>query len=319
MNGYTSKVKWAAMLIALFAFLCAKVPVAAAGVSGDCLGYALGFSLLSFADDGDIDVGVGNAAKVTSPLCFINGEVGAGHNIVLGNNGLYSGDAISFSTITLNNYAKVQGQCVTSGGAVTLKIGASCGGGTDTSGSNGLLDVLDSAAWDGGYFACDVASGTPTLSAPAINIAAGKQFTVTDTVTGGLNFIDVPSMAIGNSATLFLSGTGTAGETLVLRVDGSTSIGYGAKIVLTGGLTPFNVVIATQGGISFWGNSSTVNGTVLNGQPFNSNDRACPIGSGVTVNGAVLCEDDLRMGPNARVNFLPAFAVNVPSTCNNAP
>jgi hypothetical protein len=117
MNGYTSKGKGAVVLIALCAFFCARAPVAAASVTGDCLGYALGFSLLSFANDGDIDVGVGNAAKVTSPLCFINGEVGAGHDIVLGNNGLYSGDAISFSTITLNNYAKVQGECVTSGGA----------------------------------------------------------------------------------------------------------------------------------------------------------------------------------------------------------
>jgi len=207
-----------------------------------------------------------------------------------------------------------QGECVTSGGAVTLKIGARCGGGVDTSDTNGLLDVLDFAQLDGGYFACDVASGTPTLSAPAIDIAAGKQFTVTDTVTGGLNFIDVPSMAIGNSATLFLSGG--ASDTLVLRVDGNTSIGYGAKIALKGGLTPFNVVIATQGGISFWGNSSTVNGTVLNGQPFNFADRECPISSGVTVNGAVLCEDDLSMGPNARVNFEPAFAVTVPSTCS---
>ena len=59
----------------------------------------------------------------------------------------------------------------------------------------------------------------------------------------------------------------------------------------------------------------TVNGTVLSGQPFNSADRECPIGSGVTVNGALLREDDLSIGPNARVNFLPAFAVHVPSTC----
>ncbi len=310
MNRYTLKAKMAAIVVIMGAFICARVTVAAAQ---DSLGSALSFSLLSFASDGDVEIGIGNASKVTSSLCF-NGEVGAGNDIVLGNNGLYSGDVISYEgDITLNNYAKVQGQCVTSGGAVTLKVGASCAGGTDTTGSNGLLSLLDYANQDGGYFACDVASGTPTYSASAINIAAGKQFTITDTVSGGLNFIDVPSMTIGNSATLFLSGG--ASDTVVLRVDGNTSIGYGAKIMLTGGLTPFNVVIATQGGISFWGNSSTVNGTVLNGQPFNFNGRECPIGSGVTVNGAVLCEDDLSMGPNARVNFEPAFAVQVPSTC----
>jgi hypothetical protein len=304
----------AVIAIAIVALAGAKVTWAVP--VSDCLGAALSFSLLSFAADGDIDVGVGNAAKVTSPLCFISGEVGAGNDVALGNNGLYSGDAITFGSITLDNYAKVLGECVTDGGSVTKKVGASCGS-TDTTGSNGLLGLLDEAYFDGGFFACDVAGGSPTSSIPAVNIAAGKQLTITDTVSGGLNLIDVPSLTLGNSSTLTLSGGST--DTLVLRVDGNTSIVHGAKIVLAGGLTPFSVVIAAQGGISFWGNSTTINGTMLVGQPFNSGDRACPAGSGATINGALLCEDDLSMGLNARVNYEPAFLVHVPSANCSSP
>jgi hypothetical protein len=313
MIRYGLKVKGAAMLIVLGTFLCARVTPA---LAQDCLGAALGFSLLSLADDGSVDVGVGNGSKLTTPLCYISGEVGAGSNIALGNNDLTGGDVISYNgSIALNNYATVQGQCVTSQGpgSVTKNVGATCGS-IDTSGTNGLLDFLDEAAWDASFFACDVYGGTPTQSIPAINIADGKTFTVTDSVTGGLNFIDVPSLAIGNSATLVLSGGPL--DTVVLRVDGNTSIGHGAKIVLTGGLTPFGVVIAAQGGVSSWGNSTTVNGTILVGEPYAEEpDFNCSVGSGATVNGAILCGNNLTVGPNARVNFQPAFAVNVPCAC----
>ena len=298
--------KSAVIALAIVALIGAK---AARAQQSDSLGASLAFSLMSYADDGDVDIGAGNVARVTSGLC-IPGEVGAGSDIVLGNNGIYSGDVISYDgSITLNNYASVVGQCVTDGGNVIKKVGAKCGS-TDTSGNNSLLGLLDAAYFDGGIFACDVANDSPTSNIPAVNIADGKQFTITDTVTGGLNLIDVPSLTLGGSSTLTLSGGSS--DTLVLRVDGSTSIGHGAKIVLAGGLTPFSVVIAAQGGISFWGNSTTVNGTMLVGQPFASNDYSCPVGSGATINGALLCEDDLSLGANPHVNYQPAFGVSVP-------
>jgi hypothetical protein len=314
MNAYSSKLT--AILVVLLTFICGRVTIASAQ---DGLGSALGFSLLSLSEDGQVALGVGNASKVTSPLSIIdiNGEVGAGGNIVIGNNTLAAGDVITFDgTITLDNYAKVQGQCVTSQGpgSVITKVGASCGS-TDTTGTNALLYFLDFAALDASFFACDVQTGSPTQSIPAINIAAGKTFTVTDAVSGGLNFIDVPSVAVGNSATLVLNGGPS--DTVVLRIDGSTSLGNGAKIALTGGLTPFTVVIAAQGGISSWLNSTTVAGTTLVGLPFEDDGLNCTIGSGATITGAVLCSNDLTFGPNARVNFLPAFLVSVPRTCGD--
>ena len=107
MNFRRTIARGSVIAIALIAFMGARVSWA--GDSTDCLGSALAFSLFSFADDGDIEIGVGNGAKVTSSLCFLSGEIGAGGDIVLGNNGLYTGDAVSFGAITLNNYAKVLG------------------------------------------------------------------------------------------------------------------------------------------------------------------------------------------------------------------
>jgi len=113
-------------------------------------------------------------------------------------------------------------------------------------------------------------------------------------------------MTLGNSSTLTLSGG--ADDTVVLRVDGALRLGSGAKIVLASGLTPADVVIVDEGGITSWGSSTTVNGTILSA-------GTCTIGSGVTINGAVLCGENFTVGANARVSSLPAFAVSVPSAC----
>jgi hypothetical protein len=111
--------------------------------------------------------------------------------------------------------------------------------------------------------------------------------------------------------------------TLVLRIDGLTSIGDGAKIVVANGLNARQVVIATLGGISSWGNSTTINGTILNGlakepllkRVFDPQD--CTIGSGATVNGALIYMDDISIGANARITSLPASAVIVPPICGD--
>jgi hypothetical protein len=257
--------------------------------------------------------------------------VGSGGDIVLGNNGLFSSDVISGDgSITLDNYTKVMGQCVTdTDGTVTLKTGASCVGGTDSAGRNELLGLLGDADGDVGVFLCDVAGGSPTESGPAINIPAGKTSSIAH--SPGLNFIDVPSMTLGNSSTLILSGPAMEPQqtkarlraTLVLRIDGLTSIGDGAKIVVANGLNARQVVIATLGGISSWGNSTTINGTILNGlakepllkRVFDPQD--CTIGSGATVNGALIYMDDISIGANARITSLPASAVIVPPICGD--
>jgi hypothetical protein len=311
MNKNGLKAKIATMLVVAVAFLGARVPNASAGLGGgDNLGHALGFSLLSLADDGVIDLGVGNSGKVTSPLCYFSGDVGTGGDIQLGNNGSYSGNAVSFNgNIILNNYTKVAGQCVTNypifNGVTILNHGAHCGY-VDDSGNNFLLLKLLKAAIDGLLFYCDVQNGYPTQSEGVVNLGASKKLTITDLNPGCLNFIDVTSMALGNSSTLTLSGGPS--DTVVVRVDGPMSIGSGAKIVLAGGLTPVDVVIVDGGGITSWQSSTTLNGTIIGA-------GTCTIGSGATINGAVICGLNLTMGANARVNSLPAFAVNVPSAC----
>jgi hypothetical protein len=306
MNRYTLKSKLAALIVVFGVLL----RVSDASASGLLL--ALGFSLESFSDTGTVAVGVGNASRVTTPLCFVFGGIGGASGISLGNNGAFCGDAISGGPIVVNNYTKVFKKCITLGDPVTLKTGATCAD-TDTTGNNPLLVAFFASFLSGGFFACNVQTGNATQTEPAINLAASKKLTITDGNPGGLNLIDVPSMTLGNSSTLTLSGGSS--DTVVLRVDGASSIGHSAKILLTGGLTPFSVVIATQGGISFWGNSTTVNGTILNGLPFSTTGQNCTIGTGATISGAVLCENNLSIGANLRLDYEPAIAVDIPNTC----
>jgi hypothetical protein len=60
------------------------------------------------------------------------------------------------------------------------------------------------------------------------------------------------------------------------------------------------------GAISNWGNSSSINGTVL------ALDSACAAGINDSVNGAVICGGAATFGSSLRVGFDPATKVCVP-------
>jgi hypothetical protein len=274
------------------------------------LGKALEFSLLGLSSDGDIDVGVGNASLVKRSQ-ITGGEIGAGGDLVFGDGAMTDGDAIApGGPITLQNYASVAGKCVTNGSTVNLKVGAKCGS-IDNSGSNPLLGLLNQADADSLQFACDVFNDSATSTLGDVKLGASKKSTIT--VSGGPNLLDLSSLILGNSSTLTIKGG--ASDTVVLRVTGDTRIGHSARILLGGGLTPNHVVIATQGGISFWGNSTTVTGTILDSDGTKEMSyQDCTAGTGTTINGALICGDDLTLGANARVNFNPAELVMVPKS-----
>jgi hypothetical protein len=300
------------VMVALSSFIGMNATSALA--QSDNLASALAYSILSFAEESGSSIVVGNSARAIDSS--ISGNVGASVAISLGSNSLFGGSVLvieGVDGITVGNWTKVLGKCGTDNDSpVTLKVGASCG---SVSMDGDGFDVVP-PVYDSNYFACNIRDATATQSIPGVNITAGKLFTITDEVSGGLNVIDVPSLTLGNSSTLTLSGGSS--DTLALRVDGSTSIGNGAKILLAGGLTPSSVVIATQGGISSWSNSATIDGTVLNGldqSDFDVPTAACTTGSGTTLNGALLCGGDIRLGANSRVNFQPADLVHVPIVC----
>jgi hypothetical protein len=286
-----------------------------ANAQGITLGPAADFAVLS--DAGPLNLG--NHTIMTG----VGTNVGATYsNIMLGgNNTLIPGDVIATlfelgpgATIGLANHATIAGKCVTDGGAITTGIGATCLS-EDTTGTSPDITMIGNAVNQEENFDEAVSCLTPTQSLVAINLAASKTMTITDTISNGLNVISTPSITLGGSAVLTLHG-GIL-DTVILETPGTLSLGFSAKIVLQGGLLPQNVWItsttepagfnppATTPSV-FLNNSSVVFGSVHGGY-------TCGLGSGVTITGAMICDFGMTSGPNLTVHFAPATGFSLPA------
>jgi hypothetical protein len=271
--------------------LMALLPLSAGAVT---LGDALDFSALSTAGD----VNINNVAKVSVNAL---GDVG-GQNVVLGNNSLAGGAAVADpGNITVGNYSKVKGECITDGGTVTLHTGAKCLSVDDT-GTNAKLAVMSQAITDVGNFETALVATSPTQTLGAVTLASGKKATISDTVSG-LNIIELPSVTLGNSSTLTLHGA--PGDSMVLEITGTLTIGSGAKIVLAGGLPVDQVLIYVGGTVGSWGNSTSVGATLL------APNSVCAAGSGAKITGAIICGDSVTFLENATLTFNPSL-VDIP-------
>jgi len=279
------------------------------------LGPAAQFALL--ADDGALDVG--NHTLISGP----GGNIGATYNDISigGNNTDIIGNAVDTvfgeimfppATITLLNYAHVVGTCVTDGGDIILNTGATCTHQVmDPTDTNPNIVLLGEAVDQEEVFDAAVLCQQPTQSV-TINLAAGKTKTITDTTA--LNVITAPNITLGNSAVLTLSGNST--DIVILETTGPITIGDSAKIVLAGGLVPQNVWISsTTEFVGFHkpatppttmiGNSAVINGTIHGGE-------TCSLGTGVTFNGALICDYGITAGANLTMNFKPATGISLP-------
>ena len=249
---------------------------------------------------------IGNVAVISGTPGDIGTDDG---NVTLGGNSVYSRNVVADNdggtVLQIGNYTAVLGECATdSGGTINLGKGASCAS-QSTDGSSANLANLEQAESDEETFECAAWDQVYTQSFSSINVAASKSFTVTDTVYGGLNVIYVDGgITIGGSGTLIPSG-GQDDQVVVLNNSGLT-LGYGARILLSGGLQPQNVYI-TNNSLNVQ-NSAVLNGTI------ESENTGCTLGSGVTVNGALICEGDSTIGPNLRLNFSPT-PISLTSGC----
>jgi CSLREA domain-containing protein len=267
--------------------------------SGTNLGNALNFALESVG--GDVTTGTNaSVGKGTAPA----GSV-AGLGVSLGNSSGVGQDAISSSSsLVLGTNANVSGACVTGGSPITISGSAARCGSTDTSGTNPLLTTYSESGTDASTFETAVIDATPTQSIGGFTLATAGSRTLTDSVVGGFNLVRINGdVARNNSSSLTLKGA--AGDTLVVDITGNLSLGTNSHIQLSG-LSPNQVVIKVRGAISNWGNSSSINGTLL------ALDSDCAAGINDSVNGAVICGRDATFGSSLRVGFNPATNVCVP-------
>jgi hypothetical protein len=307
MNGQKRRGSIAPYLAALLPILAiAFSPIGAGAVT---LGSALGFSALSTTGD----VIIQNVAKVgTTPL----GSVG-GADVTLGNNSSTGGDVIaSPGNISIGNFSKIFGACVVpTAGTITKGLPLTpanyhCVGGEVMDSADPRIATFNAAISDVATFVTALLN--PALVTGTVPTTVVKNFpstTFTDTVSGGLNILEVTGdLTLNPSSTLFLSsvsGTATGGEALVLKIDGNLKIGNGAKISLKG-LFPSTVLIYVGGNVTGWGNSTTVGATLL------APNAPIAVGSGAKVNGAVIGGGNVTFLQNATLLFNP-FLVDIPT------
>jgi hypothetical protein len=262
------------------------------------LGSALGFALESVG--GNVTMGTNTSVgKGTIPA----GSV-AGLDVSLGNSSGVGQNAISSSSaLILGTNASVSGACVTGGSSISFGSAARCGS-IDTTGTNPLLTTYSESGTDASTFETAVIDATPTQSIGGFTLAVGGSRTLTDSVSAGFNLVRINGdVVLNNSSSLRLAGA--AGDTVVVDITGNLSLGTNSHIQLSG-LSPNQVVIKVRGAISNWGNSSSINGTLL------ALDSDCAAGINDSVNGAVICGRDATFGSSLRVGFNPATNVCVP-------
>ena len=263
------------------------------------LGNALSFALESVG--GDVTMGTNaSVGKGTIPA----GSV-AGLDVSLGNSSGVGQDAISSSSsLILGTNANVSGACVTGGSPITISGSAARCGSTDTTGTSSLLTEYSESGTDASTFETAVIDATATQSIGGFTLAIGGSRTLTDSVSGGFNLVRINGdVVLNNSSSLRLAGA--AGDTLVVDITGNLSLGTNSHIQLSG-LSPNQVVIKVRGAVSNWGDSSSINGTLL------ALDSVCAAGINDSVNGAVICGGAATFGSSLRVGFNPATNVCVP-------
>ena len=132
-------------------------------------------------------------------------------------------------------------------GSLTPKTDVS--GFYDLTGTHGLVADCHAARTAYDPRAADLdALGATQASIESINIATAGTLTITATVAGGLNVVDVDkSLRVGVDGVLELDGAGNPATVMVLRVAGKFQMLGRSTLSLTNGLTPDHTLVYGRG------------------------------------------------------------------------
>lgn len=253
-----------------------------------------GFSVLAAPGDGLARVKVGLGAAVQG------GSV-CGRVVAVARMGSLDGHAIATRRVRLGTSAVVNHLCVASGTPISLKPGAACLDGTDSSGTHILLtdcanagDAADTRKQALLALPPDSSSGDVTLSAD----------TVLDVTALGSNpIVDYASLKLRPDVTLAIRGN-NATQTITIRIARNLLLGWGSRVV-TEGLTagPYGTgaerVLVLVGRKAILGNESVFEGTIFA-------EKKLAVGRMALVRGALLSRDGpMTFARGAVLTFKP--------------
>jgi hypothetical protein len=194
----------------------------------------------------------------------------------------------SYSRLNVSNYGDVSGDRYEQTTSSETKSGNGFIGGSRVSNAstNSLLNggVTSLKNVSNNAFGLAVTSGSPT------NISlSGSSMTINNNPFGGKYVMKLTNFVLDNKSTLTLNGV--AGSAFVINVSNNFSLANQSRIVLTGGLTPSDVLFNVRGssGTFSIASGSLFQGTLLAYNSSSSTQRTLTVTGGSTlVNGELL-------------------------------
>jgi choice-of-anchor A domain-containing protein len=285
------------------------IGMALMGATGAWAGTPLGpdAQLFGILADGSISIPGSSTVSLVgqSPAAP---EVGAG-TVSLGGPGIASawigGDLIASATtspaISLAPHAHVHQACVTGGGTIALGNGASCDGGTDTSGTSPLLSTLSAAQSEAADYASFLAGLTPTTTLGDVTLKKYQNLTIK--LSAGTNVVSIGNITTAGVNTITLSAPKDA--IVVLNVSGTLDLGSATQVFANSGtLDPHNLIWNIESANPTFGAGVVLSGTLLN----IADGTTVTFGARSAIAGAILTDGSVVSNAAIHVNFWPFTA-----------
>ena len=273
--------------------------------SGNCIAASpsdcpSGYSVFELPSTSLSRLRLGAAASVTGgSACLTGARLGEGASF---QGDLYADLASTTKAgIRLGKNATVSGACVTAGAKVVLGTGASCLGGTDTTGMDpGLVACAGvSDAAETRRLALQALSPTLPISSP-LRITSDQTMNLAG--SGPVVVVDAPSVSISGGKTWTISGDSST-RAIIFRVAGKLSVGKLGKIQLLGippgpNGDPAERVLFLVGASARLGKQAIVKGTIVA-------QKAVAVGGGAQLEGAIASAKNVRVGAGATITHRP--------------
>jgi hypothetical protein len=207
----------------------------------------------------------------------------------------------SYSRLNVSNYGDVSGDRYEQTTSSETKSGNGFIGGSrisNVSPTNSLLNggVAALQTVSNNAFLLGVTSGSPTN----INLS-GSSMTINNNPFGGKYVMKLTNFVLNNKSTLTLNGV--AGSAFIINVSNNFSLANQSRIVLTGGLTPSDVLFNVRGssGTFSIASGSLFQGTLLAYNSTSSTQRTLTVSGANTLTNGELIANKVVVNNGAHV------------------
>jgi hypothetical protein len=206
-----------------------------------------------------------------------------------------------FAALELGDESVIKGQCVTGGGLISNNHTkpAVCKGGYDDTGTSPLLTDVANALADADTLRSDLLAMTPTLTLLDLDILQNAKTVMQ--FNQGVNVVAVGTRFLVESGSK-LTIDAPAGASVIFLITGDLSIGFQAKVKLSGGIKEDSVAYVVSDE-ALLGVESSIPGTILAGT------GNCLTYHKAKITGALMCNQAISLASKTKVTYKPLRSV----------